>query len=287
MKRVYIVDQTGTLEEIKLLNKHETTHIKREKIKYTGGEEWITVAIMEWGMTHSSKTRKTSSSTHQKRKKYVTAWIIWRKRKDSDYWQASRGRGKTTTVRAWASTFNSSLYKVVYIPLSTTTVQEFYRQLASGLGAEPAFRKVDNFRAIQDTVIRYALEKKITPVIILDEANYMSNGILNNLKLLFNFSMDSRDRAVVLLTGLPQLNNILSLNVQEPLRQRIIMNYDMDGLSKEEAKEYVLKKMERASCRKLVFEESALEAVINCGNGTMRIVNRICENCLLLGYHEK
>lgn len=39
MKRVYIVDQTGTLEEIKLLNKHETTHIKREKIKYTGGEE--------------------------------------------------------------------------------------------------------------------------------------------------------------------------------------------------------------------------------------------------------
>ena len=65
------------------------------------------------------------------------------------------------------------------------------------------------------------------------------------------------------------------------------MNYDMDGLSKEEAKEYVLKKMERASCRKLVFEESALEAVINCGNGTMRIVNRICENCLLLGYHEK
>ena len=46
------------------------------------------------------------------------------------------GRGKTTTVRAWASTLNSSLYKVVYIPLSTTTVQEFYRQLATGLGAE-------------------------------------------------------------------------------------------------------------------------------------------------------
>ena len=39
MKQVYIVDQNGTLEEIKLLNKHENAHIKREKIKYTGGEE--------------------------------------------------------------------------------------------------------------------------------------------------------------------------------------------------------------------------------------------------------
>ncbi|MBS5043287.1 hypothetical protein MKC48_20270 [[Clostridium] innocuum] len=38
---------------------------------------------------------------------------------------------------------------------------------------------------------------------------------------------------------------------------------------------------------KRVFEKSAPEAVINCGNGTMRIINRICENCLLLGYHEK
>ncbi len=197
------------------------------------------------------------------------------------------GRGKTTTVRAWASTLNSSLYKVVYIPLSTTTVQEFYRQLATGLGAEPAFRKVDNFRAIQETVTRYALEKKITPVIILDEANYMSNGILNDLKLLFNFSMDSRDRAVVLLTGLPQLNNTLRLNVHEPLRQRIVMNYDIEGLNREESREYVLKKMEQASCRKKVFEERAMEAIINSGNGTMRIINRICENCLLLGYHEK
>lgn len=39
MKQVYIVDQNGTLEEIKLLNKHENAHIKREKIKYTGGKE--------------------------------------------------------------------------------------------------------------------------------------------------------------------------------------------------------------------------------------------------------
>ena len=51
--------------------------------------------------------------------------------------------------------------------------------------------------------------------------------------------MDSRDRAVILLVGLPQLNNTLQLSIHEPLRQRIIMNYNIDGYSKEEGRAYI------------------------------------------------
>ena len=68
---------------------------------------------------------------------------------------------------------------------------------------EAAFRKPDNFKSIQDEITRLALEKRKTPVIIIDEANYVSNAILNDLKILFNFEMDSKDRAVILLVGLP------------------------------------------------------------------------------------
>ena len=60
--------------------------------------------------------------------------------------------------------------------------------------------------------------------------------------------MDSRDRAVVLLTGLPNLNNILRLGIHEPLRQRIIMNYNLDGLTKEEGAAYVAGKLRGAGC---------------------------------------
>ena len=47
----------------------------------------------------------------------------------------SAGKGKTTSLRNWAATLNPSLYKVVYSSLSTLTVMEFYRSLASELGA--------------------------------------------------------------------------------------------------------------------------------------------------------
>lgn len=91
----------------------------------------------------------------------------------------------------------------------------------------------------------------MTPVIIIDEANYISGFVLNDLKLLFNFEMDSRDRAVILLAGLPQLNNTLRLGIHEPLRQRIIMNYDLEGLSREEGRDYIQAKLQAADSRYL------------------------------------
>ena len=91
------------------------------------------------------------------------------------------GRGKTTAVRRWKASLNPSLYKVIYSSLSTLTVNDFYRSLASELGVQPSFRKPDNFRAIQEEISRLSLEKRRTPVIIIDEANYVSNAILNDV----------------------------------------------------------------------------------------------------------
>ena len=115
----------------------------------------------------------------------------------------SPGRGKTTAIRAWRQGLNNSQYKVVYTCFSTFSPNDFYRDLAAELGAQAHYRKPDNFRAIQEELTRLSVEKRKTPVIIIDEANYISSAILNDFKLLFNFEMDSRDRAVVLLSGLP------------------------------------------------------------------------------------
>lgn len=155
----------------------------------------------------------------------------------------SAGRGKTTAVRNWSAGLNHSLYKVVYSSLSTLTVNDFYRNLAAQLGAQPAFRKTDNFQIIQNEINRFVLEKRQTPVIIIDKANYIGNAVLNDLKMLFNFEMDSRDRAVVLLSGLPQLNSTLRLSIHEPFRQRIVMNYNLEGMTKAEGHSYVAAKL--------------------------------------------
>ena len=87
------------------------------------------------------------------------------------------GRGKTTIIRNWCNSLNSSLYKVIYTSLSTLTVAEFYKNLAMQLGLEPMARKIDNFKIIQNEINRYTVEKRITPIIIIDEPQSTSSMV--------------------------------------------------------------------------------------------------------------
>ncbi len=148
------------------------------------------------------------------------------------------GTGKTYSLRCFADSLNSNLYKVAYIPLSTVTVLEFYKSLAYGLGIEIFQKKVDLFKNIQERIISLSKDKKIIPVIIIDEAQYLKTDILNDLKILFNFEMDSKNYAIFILSGQPVLNDILSKQIHEALKQRIVIkwNFRNDNILKRNQK---------------------------------------------------
>ena len=135
---------------------------------------------------------------------------------------------------------------------------------------------------IQEEITRYSVEKRITPVVIVDEANHVGNDVLTDLKILFNFEMDSRDRAIVLLAGLPDLNSKLQLSIHEALRQRITVNYNIEGFSKEESKEYIRRKLQGVRCTHKVFDDGAMDALANSANGVPRMLNKLANNALLI-----
>lgn len=193
------------------------------------------------------------------------------------------GAGKTTILRLWAKNLNPSLYKIVYTPISTLTPIEFYKNISNELGIESKFKKVDNIKAIQEEVNRLSLEKRITTVFIFDEANYAKPAILNDLKIIFNFDMDSKDKAIIVLSGLNHLNQILNYSTHEPLRQRIIMNYDVDSLTKEESKAFIQAKLNAAGRTEPLFNDNALEAIANTSNGLPRLLCKYASKSLYLG----
>ncbi|MEG2464391.1 MAG: AAA family ATPase [Malacoplasma sp.] len=192
------------------------------------------------------------------------------------------GLGKTYSIKYYTKNLNPSLYKVVYLCLSTLTVNDFYKDICIGLGIEPKFRKVDMFHQIQDTIINFTQNRKITPVIVLDEAQYLSTGILNDIKLLFNFDMDSKDMAVLVLVGQPILNSTLTRNVHEALAQRIIINYSFKGLTLEETKAYIADRLKLCAINENIFEDAAIQAISSNANGSTRKLNSLIQNCLLL-----
>lgn len=191
------------------------------------------------------------------------------------------GLGKTTAIRSWVNSLNKRLYKVIYICHSSITVVDFYRALSEAFNLEPQFSKRKNFNQIQAEINRLIIEKRITPVIILDEANYLSSGILNDLKLLFNFDMDSKDRAIILLIGQPSLRSCLNFKSNEALKQRVSMNFSFTPLDKNESRLYIDSKLKFAGLKENILSDEAYQQIINYSNGVIRIIDQVMNKALL------
>jgi len=197
------------------------------------------------------------------------------------------GAGKTLTLRTFCENLNPSLYKVIYFPLSTLAVNDFYRGLCMALGEEPKFRKVDLFYQIQKAIVASYKERRITPVFILDEMQMARDTFILDLSILFNFNMDSENPFILVLSGLPYLLNKLMLNQHRPLNQRIVMRYKLEPMNIQEVSCYVRHNMNIAGAKHEVFSEKALNAIAAVSKGWPRLVNLVAMNCLLYGYQAK
>lgn len=197
------------------------------------------------------------------------------------------GLGKTTAIRNFVTSLNKSLYKVIYIPHSSLTNMDLIYNLVKEFGYEPSARKSKNIHLIQQAISDYADSKKMTPIIILDEANYLSSSFLNDLKMILNFKMDSYDKFVLLLVGLPVIISTLNNACHEPLRQRIIMHYDLEGFTNNDVRNYIFGKLEVAGGNTNIFEEGALHLICNASQNVPRIIDKIMSYCLLIASNAK
>jgi len=197
------------------------------------------------------------------------------------------GLGKTAALRAFVDRLNPQLFTVVYRPLSALTVMEFYRNLCHGLGLAPSFKKVDMFHQLQEFIQTLARQKRQTPVFVLDEAQFFSQAILNELRMLFNFHMDSKDYAMVLLCGQNRFIGQLNLHGNEPLRQRVAVHYEFSGLADAEVPVYIQTLLKHAGVEDPLFTPDALQALANLCGGSPRLLNGLAEKSLILGYQHK
>ena len=144
------------------------------------------------------------------------------------------GSGKTSICRKVATKLNTGLYKVFYVPLTTSNVTDTYKSIAWEMGLTTERSLAALYRAIRQEVNRLCLELKIRPILIIDEAQYLRNDVLENLRLLTNYEMDSQNRLCMIFVGQAELRRRLSLSVHEPLAQRLVVRYHISGLAREE-----------------------------------------------------
>lgn len=196
---------------------------------------------------------------------------------------AGPGMGKSFGLRCFTKSLNPNLYHMEYICLSTVSVMEFYRQFCTVLGLEAKGGKPGMFDAIQAQIVHLYKDKRQPLLLAVDEAQYLSTAILNDIKMLMNFSCDSVNCFTLILCGEPYLNNTLCKPVHEALRQRITVHYNFAGLSDAEVAAYIRHKIACAAGADSIIDPAALSAVHSHSQGNPRVIDNLMTQALILG----
>lgn len=190
------------------------------------------------------------------------------------------GSGKTTVCRKIAAGLHPGLYRLFYVPLSTGNVMDMYKSIGWELGLPTERNRASAFRVIRTEITRLTLEAKQRPVLIIDEAHHLRNDVLEDLRILTNYEMDSHNRLCLLLVGLTELRRRLSMAVHESLAQRVVVRYHLAGLARSELPEYLTHRLALAGCELPLFEPPAIEALFQATQGMPRKVNRLAHYAL-------
>lgn len=193
------------------------------------------------------------------------------------------GCGKTTALRRFKDALHPDQVRVVYLHDTTVNAGDLYRQLALELGIEPHWSRAMTFRAIQQEIVRLATERRLTVVLVIDEAHRLRADVLAELPLLTNFDWDSGARLALLLCGQTGLRQRLRLADLEALNQRITVRYVLRGLDREGTRLYLEHRLRIAGVDRPVFSEPAIEAVFNASQGVLRKIDGLAHHALTAG----
>jgi general secretion pathway protein A len=123
-----------------------------------------------------------------------------------------------------------------------------------------------------------------TILLIIDEAQNISNALLEEIRLLSNIELAGTKLINIFIVGQNEFDNILAENRNRAFKQRISIRYHLDPLTDSETREYITHRLQIAGSMKEIFSPRAMNDIHFFSNGFPRLINAICDLALLTGY---
>src|SRR5580700_10260539 len=197
------------------------------------------------------------------------------------------GTGKTLLLRCLLQLLKrSNDVAYAYVFNGRLTPLEFLQYVAGDFGL-PASSKTKGELLLQ--LAGYVIErsqKKLTTVLVVDEAHHLSPDILEEIRLLTNLETAQEKLLQILLVGQPELDEKLDSVDLRQLKQRIALRSHLASLNLSETRGYIERRLELAGspAPSALFPAETVAAVHRHSRGTPRLINTICENALIAAY---
>ena len=197
------------------------------------------------------------------------------------------GAGKTTLCRAMLEQLNGT-YATALILNPALNPDQLMKAIAMEFGLPVGTMNLDRLDtlALFNEFLLKQVEQGKDTVLIIDEAQDMSDEMLEQVRLLSNLETDNRKLLQIVLMGQPELRDRLNNHSLRQLRQRITVRYHLPPLSQFEMNQYIQHRLEVSGANGSgpYFTRPAMWRVNKYTKGIPRLVNAICDKALLAGY---
>lgn len=198
------------------------------------------------------------------------------------------GTGKTMLVRTLLGKLPDEV-DIALILNPQVTVLEFLQVICQEL-AVPLPEDSSSAMALVDALNRYLLDahsRGRRTILMVDEAQNLSDEVLEQLRLLTNLETAKQKLLQIILIGQPELRDVLAKNSLRQLAQRVTGRYHLEPLSRTEAMLYIDHRLKVAGGVGEIFDDRAKRDVHRLARGIPRVMNVICDRALLGAYGQE
>ena len=192
------------------------------------------------------------------------------------------GVGKTTIIRSFLEKIDKEQVKTIYIFNSNISFKALLKTIYQNMGHTPESDDVfDMINQLHRILINEYKEGR-NVVLIVDEIQNMPVATLENLRMLSNLETAKDKLIQIVFSGQPEFAEKLGLHVLRQLNQRIAVKVKILPLTPAESIAYIHHRLSRTTREDIqLFTKGALNAIITKAGGIPRIINILCDNCLI------
>jgi general secretion pathway protein A len=124
-----------------------------------------------------------------------------------------------------------------------------------------------------------------TAVLVVDEAQNLTDEVLEEIRMLTNLETFTEKLLQIVLVGQPELEQRLKQPQLRQLRQRLTLRAKTHPLNLEETRSYIVQRLRIAGSNgDPIFDSDSIMALFRYSQGIPRIVNLLCEHCLVSAF---
>ncbi len=198
------------------------------------------------------------------------------------------GTGKTLLLRCLLKLLKESKdIAYAYLFNSRLSPTEFLQYILSDFGLPASGRNKSELLLDLGQFLVSRGSKRLTTVLIVDEAHHLSDEILEEVRLLSNLETTDDKLLQIVLVGQPELDEKLDSLGLRQLKQRIALRAQLAPLDEEETRAYIERRLQIAGAdpkHESIFSAGAIAALYRESGGLPRLINTVAENALIAAY---